>query len=77
VSTHSFLGEHQLAVDRHLEKTSGRLDQADLGFGKGLFQLSRQTGGSRLVVSDNAILDRHMHSRDHPFGLESEDRRES
>jgi hypothetical protein len=58
------LGKHQLAIDSHLEQTSGRLHQADLRVGKHLSQLSRQTGGSRLVVSDNAVLNRHIHEAD-------------
>jgi hypothetical protein len=60
-----FLRENQLAVNRDLEEAAGRLHQADFDVGKGLFQLSRQTGGSRMVVSDNAILDNHMHDVEH------------
>jgi hypothetical protein len=75
VPPHGLLGKQYLPVNGYLEKPAGCLDQADFSFRKGLFQLSRQTGGSRLVVSDNAILDRHMHNRDRPFG--EGDRRES
>ena len=56
------LGEHEAAVDRHLEDAAGGLDQPDFGVGKGLLQLSRQTGGSGLVVSNDAVLDRR-HAR--------------
>jgi len=37
------------------------LRQADLRFGEVLLQLSRQTGSSGLIVSDNAVLDGHIH----------------
>ena len=53
------LGEDQLAVDLDLEHAAGRGDQPDLGVGEGLLQLGRQTGGPGLVVSDDAVLDRH------------------
>ena len=55
------LGEDQRVTHRHFEDTTGRRDQLDVGIGKRLLQLSRQTGGSGLVVSDNAELDTHMH----------------
>jgi len=55
------LREHELAVHRHLEDPSRRLGQADLGLGEGLTDLRRQTGGARLVVSDDAVFDRHPH----------------
>ncbi len=57
------LGEDQLAVHRDLEHAARRRDQPDVGVGEGLLQLSRQTGGSGLVVSDDAVLDDHAHRR--------------
>jgi hypothetical protein len=56
------LGEHQLAVHGDLEDAAGRRDQPDFGVGYLLFQLSRQTGGSRLVVSDDAVFDDDAHA---------------
>lgn len=61
VSASGFFGEDQLPVDGYLEQAAGGLDETDLRIGKGLFQLSRQTGSPGFVVSDNAVLDRHMH----------------
>ena len=58
VAPEGLLREHQLAVHRHLEDAAGGGHQPDLGVGKRLLQLSRQTGGSGLVVSDDAVLDR-------------------
>jgi hypothetical protein len=57
------LGEYQCAVDGHLEESAGRLEQPNFGIRIGLLDLSRQTGSSGLVVSDDAVLDRHMHIR--------------
>jgi hypothetical protein len=55
------LGEHAASVDLNLEHTAGRLDQLHVGVGVGFADLGRQTGGSRLVVSDDAVFDRHAH----------------
>jgi hypothetical protein len=63
VSAEGLLGEHQLAVHGDLEDAAGGRDQPDFGVGMVLFQLSRQTGGSRLVVSDDAVFDDHAHAR--------------
>lgn len=62
----SLLGEDQLSIHRHLEQAPGRLHQAHLCLWKHLFQLSRQTGGPGLVVSDYAILDRDKHDAGAP-----------
>lgn len=69
--------EHESAVNRHLEYPTGRLDQADLSVRIGLLQLGRQTGGSGLIVSDNAILNRNLHLHHTRFGEPMQDRRES
>jgi hypothetical protein len=55
------LGEDELPVHLDLEDPARRRDEADVGVRESLLQLGRQTGGSRLVVSDDAILDRHPH----------------
>jgi hypothetical protein len=55
------LGEDQLAIHRDLEQASGGLNQPDVGLRVLLLQLSRQTGSSRLIVSNNAVLDCYMH----------------
>src|SRR5215207_5723716 len=57
------LREDQVSIHGNLEDTAGRRDQADVGFRHLFLQLSRQTGGSRLVVSDDAVLDDHAHAR--------------
>ena len=56
------LGEDQRVIHRNLEDSAGGRDQLDVGIGIRLLQLSRQTGGSGLVVSDDAELDTHMHA---------------
>lgn len=55
------LGKDQLAVHRDLEQAAGGLDQLNFRLRVRLLQLSRQTGGSGLVVSNNAVLDCYMH----------------
>jgi hypothetical protein len=53
------LGEHQLAVRLDLEDSAASL--AELGLHAELpLDLFRQTGGARIVVSDGAVLDRHV-----------------
>jgi hypothetical protein len=61
MASERLLGEDETAVHGHVEHASGRRQEADLRAGKGLLQLSRQTGGSGLVVSDDAVLDRDQH----------------
>ena len=77
VAPSRLLGEHQRAVHRHLEDSTGGLDQPDLGLRVGLLQLSRQTGGSGLVVSNHAVLDRHLHDRSTLPQMQHANRRES
>lgn len=50
-----------MAVDLHLEDPAGGFDQLDLGVGVGAPDFGRQTGGPRLVVSDDAEFDGHAH----------------
>jgi len=58
-----FLGEQHDAIDGHVEDSSRRLDELDLGAGEFLPNLRRQTGGAGLVVSNEAVLNRHAHRR--------------
>jgi hypothetical protein len=57
----SLLGENTLAVRLDLEHAAGGLDELDFRMSKRVANLGRQTGGPRLVVSDDAVLDRHLH----------------
>jgi hypothetical protein len=54
---------HRHSVTEHLEAPAARRNQLDGGGGISLLQLSRQTGGSGLVVSDRAVFDRDLHRR--------------
>lgn len=56
-----FLREHTAPVDLHFEYPTGGLDQFELGLRMRLAYLGRQTGGPRLVVSNDAVFDRHAH----------------
>jgi hypothetical protein len=62
VAPQLFLGEYQPAVHFHLEYAARGLDQVHVRIGKRLSDLGRQTGGPRLVVSDDAVLDRDAHA---------------
>jgi hypothetical protein len=62
VPAERLLGKDQVPVHGDLEDAPGGRDQPDLGVGDVLFQLSRQTGGSRLIVSDDAVLDDDPHA---------------
>src|SRR5262245_17864725 len=55
-----FLGEDLRAIHRDFEHPTAPRDQLTVD-GKDLLQLGRQTGGSRLVVSLNAVLDLDSH----------------
>jgi len=55
------LGKDHHAIGAHVEDPPGRLDEHDLGAGKGPANLRRQTGGARFVVSHHAILNRNLH----------------
>jgi hypothetical protein len=58
-------GEDHLTIQGHFEGPAGRFDQTNLRIRVGFSDLSRQTGGSRLVVSNYAVfdLDQHGHLR--------------
>jgi len=64
VATESLLREQQLAVHAHLEDATGGLLELVLGIGPSLLQLGHQTGGSGLVVSNDAIFNAYAHGRD-------------
>jgi len=68
VAPHGPLGKDQRLVRRDVEDAAGRRNHLHFGIGKRVAQLSRQTGGSGLVVSDDAILDANAHRK--PFPLE-------
>jgi hypothetical protein len=61
VAAERLLRKNEIAIHRDLEHAAGGLDQADLGIGKVLLQLSHQTDGSGLIISDDAELDRDLH----------------
>ena len=56
------LGENAAPINLHFEHAAGRLDQLHVGVGIGLADFGRQTGGPRLVVSDDAVFDRDAHA---------------
>lgn len=62
------LGKHQLAIHGHLEQAARGLDQAHRGFRVQGPELSRQTGGQRLIVSHYAILNVDPHGAEANFG---------
>ena len=53
--------EHRLTVDGDLESPAARWSHLQLRIREPLPNLSRQTGGSGLVVSDDAIFDADLH----------------
>jgi hypothetical protein len=68
MTPHGPLGKDQRLIGRDIEDTAGRRNHLHLGVGKRFTQLSRQTGGSGLVVSDDAILDANAHRKAFPLG---------
>jgi len=62
VASQRLLGENATTVDLHFEHAARRLDQLYVGVGVGLADFGRQTGGSGLVVSDDAVFDRNAHA---------------
>jgi hypothetical protein len=49
------------AIAKNLESSAAGRNHLDPGIRKALLQLSRQTGGSGLIVSKRAVLDRDFH----------------
>jgi hypothetical protein len=72
----SLLGKDQLSVHRDFEESARGLDQANVHLGKSLLQLSRQTGSSGLIVSNDTVLNGDLHFRV-PSPKGESDRRES
>ena len=67
MAPHGPLGKDQRFIRRDIEDAAGRRNHLHLGIGERLTQLSRQTGGSGLVVSDDAILDADPHRNAFPL----------
>lgn len=63
MASHLLLREDRLSIHRDFEHATGGGGQLDLDSGEVLLQLSRQTGGSWLVVSDDAEFDPNAHGR--------------
>lgn len=55
------LFEDRPVIDHHFESSLSRRNHGDIGVGPALSELSRQTGGSWLVVSECAVFDRDLH----------------
>ena len=56
------LGEDPAPIHFDFEHAPGRLDQLHVGVRVDLPDFRRQTGGPRLVVSDDAVFDGHAHA---------------
>jgi hypothetical protein len=52
---------NRVSIGNDLESASPRGNHLDFRIGEALANLSRQTGGSRLVVSNNAVFDADLH----------------
>jgi hypothetical protein len=55
------LFEDRPLIDHHFESSLARRNHDDISVGPALSELSRQTGGSWLVVSKCAVFDRDLH----------------
>ncbi len=53
--------EHRDSLSHNLKSATARGDHVDFHARVFLVQLSRQTGGSGLVISDRAVFDRDLH----------------
>jgi hypothetical protein len=62
VPPHGLFGEDPAPIDVNFEHAAGRLDQLHVGVRVDLPDFGRQTGGPRLVVSDDAVFDGHAHA---------------
>jgi len=60
-SSQGTLGKYEISIHRDLEDPVLTLDQLDCG-SKLVIQLGRQPGGPRLVISNNAVFDRNIHT---------------
>jgi hypothetical protein len=64
--------EHQIPIDAYLEQSTRSLDQLHLDSIDLLSQFSFQTGSSRQVVSNTAVLDSYAHRSPRASGYEDE-----
>jgi hypothetical protein len=62
VTPEGFLGEYPAPVDLDFEHAARGLDQLDVRVRVGLADFGRQTGGPRLVVSDDTVFDGDAHT---------------
>jgi len=62
VASDTLLGEHTTAVDFHLEHAARRLNPFHVGVRIRLANFGRQTGGPRLIISDDAVFDGDSHA---------------
>ena len=69
VSSDPRLFENRHSVQHDFKPPAARWKQLDLRVRIPLLHLSRQTGGSRLVVSNNAVFDADLHSSVVGIGL--------
>ncbi len=68
MSAQFLFGEDEYTVYFNLESSTGGFDELGLRLGEFPLQLSRQTGGSWLVVSDDAVFDGDQHRDFFSFG---------
>src|SRR5260221_1343158 len=61
VSSEPRLFENRHSIQHHFEPSAARWNQLDLRVRVPLLRLSRQTGGSWLIVSKSAVFDRDLH----------------
>lgn len=61
--------ENGLIIRENFESPAARRNHFDLRVGETLFDLGRQTGGPRLVVSNQAVFDADLHRSDWNFLL--------
>jgi len=54
--------ENRLPIESDFETTPARWNQLDVPVGPSVPELSRQTGGSRLIVSKSAVFDADFHA---------------
>src|SRR5213080_5031289 len=62
VAPDGLLGEHAAPIDLDFEHAARGLNQLDVRVRVGLTNFGRQTGGPRLVVSDDTVFDGDAHT---------------
>ena len=63
MSSRALLGKGEDSVHGHVEYAPRRLDEVDVGARKLVTDLRCQTGSAGLVVSNDAIMNRHAHEQ--------------